>query len=277
MKYEIVDDYLIWTEEGYGNSVAIDLGGKVYIIDSMLNWELAEEWRKIVEQHFNVESVSGLILTHHHADHTFGNQVFSDLPIVSTTEIRRILKALEKEIWPKQTKEDLDEWEAGGYGVKNLQITHPNICFEQQLKLYGERTLELIQADGHTSGSTYLWEPESKTLIAGDLVFHRQFPYGGDDTCDPILWQAVIERFIAFQPKIIISGHGPPASMKDLDEINIFFQKSIEFMRKKLKEGLKLNELVNDPDFPEYYSQDRVDRKNVTIERWMDFFGQKRD
>ena len=276
MDFKIVAEHLIWTDVGYGNSAAIDLGKKLFVIDSMFNWELATEWRSIIEQHFS-KSVSGLILTHHHADHTFGNQVFSDLPIISSHEIRNFTKEFEKEVWMKETQEDLDEWEAGGYGVKGLQITHSNLCFENRIQIYGKRMLEVIQADGHTGGSTYLWEPETKTLIAGDLVFNKQFPYGGDDTCDPIRWQSVMEKLIALKPKTIISGHGLPASNKDLVEINDFFLKSIDFMRKKLDKGLNFQEIVDDPNFPEYYSQDRAERKSVTIERWVEFFKEKKE
>ena len=137
--------------------------------------------------------------------------------------------------------------------------------------------LEVIEADGHTGGSTYLWEPETKTLIAGDLVFNKQFPYGGDDTCDPIIWQTVMERLIDLKPKTIISGHGPPASNKDLVEINDFFQKGIDFMRKKLNEGLNFEEIADDSDFPEYYSVNRVERKRATIERWVEYFKEKKE
>lgn len=276
MDFEIVDEYLIWTEEGYGNSAAIDLGGKIIIVDAMFNWELVKEWRKLIEQHFN-EPVSGLVLTHHHTDHTFGNQVFSDLPIISSLKIRKIMKHFEQEVWPNETPEDLVEWEAGGYGVKGLQITHANLCFENRIQIYGERMLEVIQADGHTGGSTYLWEPETKTLIAGDLVFNKQFPYGGDDTCDPIIWQTVMERLIDLKPKTIISGHGPPASNKDLVEINDFFLKSNDFIRKKLDESSNFQEIADDPNFPEYYSQDRAERKSVTIERWVEFLRKRRN
>jgi glyoxylase-like metal-dependent hydrolase (beta-lactamase superfamily II) len=274
MDFEIVDEFLIWTEEGYGNSAAIDLGGKVIVIDAMFNWELAKEWRKLIEQHFN-QPVFGLILTHHHADHTFGNQVFSDLPIISSFEIQKITKRFEQDVWVNEAPEDMVEWEASGYGIKGLQITHSNLCFENRIKIFGERTLEVIQADGHTGGSTYLWEPETKTLITGDLVFNKQFPYGGDETCDPIQWQTVMEKLIALKPKTIVSGHGPLASDNDLTEINNFFTKSIDFMKNKLKEGLTFQEISKDSNFPEYYSQDRVERKNVTIERWVEFFKEK--
>ena len=275
MEYNIIDEHLIWTEEGYGNSVAIDLGGKIYVIDSMFNWELAQEWRSLVENHF--EPVSGLILTHYHADHTYGNQVFVDLPIISSLELRRITKYWEKDIWPTFTREDLEEWEENGYGVKNLRLMHSNMCFENTLKLYGERTLNIVRTGGHTVDSSYLWEPETRTLIAGDLIFNRVFPYGADETCDPITWQQVIESFIALRPRIIASGHGPPANIKDLEEINDFFLNSIEFIRNNLEKGLNSQEIYDHPQFPEYYSKDRAERKKATIEKWVEFFSRKKD
>lgn len=275
MKFELVAEHLIWTNVGYGNSAAIDLGEKVYVIDSMFNWELAKEWRSEIEHHFG-KPVSGLILTHHHADHTFGNQVFSDLPIISSFEIRKITKEFEDEVWAKETEEDRAEWEAGGYGVKNLQLVHSNLCFERKLLLFGDSKLELIQADGHTAGSTYLWHPETKTLIAGDLVFNKEFPYGGDDSCNLERWQQIIEDLIALKPKIIISGHGPVASIKDLEEINDFFLKTIHFLRENVREGISLEEIGMDPQLPDYFSQDRTERKKVTIERWVKLFDEEK-
>ncbi|MFW9906472.1 MAG: MBL fold metallo-hydrolase [Candidatus Thorarchaeota archaeon] len=271
MEFEIAAEHLIWTNVGYGNSAAIDLGEKVYVIDSMFNWELAKEWRSEIEHHFG-KPVSGLILTHHHADHTFGNQVFSDLPIISSLKIREITKEFEDEVWANETEEDRAEWEAGGYGVKNLQLMHSNLCFKKKLLLFGENKLELIQADGHTAGSTYLWQHDTKTLITGDLVFNKEFPYGGDETCNLLIWQKVMEDLISLEPKIIISGHGPVASVNDLEEINDFFLKTIHFLRGKVREGISLEEFEKDPQLPDYYSQDRAERKKVTIERWIDLF-----
>jgi cyclase len=275
MEFEIVTEHLIWTNLGYGNSAAIDLGEKVYVIDSMFNWELAKEWRSTIEQHFGTP-VSGLILTHHHADHTFGNQVFSDLPIISSFEIREITKEFEDEVWANSTEEDRAEWETGGYGVKNLQLVHSNLCFEKKLFLFGDSKLEVIKADGHTAGSTYLWHPETKTLIAGDLVFNKEFPYGGDETCDLLTWQKVMADLINLKPKFIISGHGPVATVKDLEEINDFFVKIIDFLRKMVREGISFEKIEVDPQLPDYYSQDRVERKKATIERWVDFFNKEK-
>ncbi len=268
MFYEKINSNLLWTSQGHGNTTAINLGEKLFVIDSTLNWKLAEKWRETIQGYFD-KPVSGLILTHHHADHTFGNQAFSDVPIISSSEIRKIMDYNKKHHW---VIEEMMEWEEGGYGIKDLQITLPNICFENQLTIHGERALELIRADGHTLGSTYLWEKETRTLITGDLIFNQEFPYGGDETSDLIKWNEVIDDFIELQPKVIISGHGPPAKEKDLIEISKFFSESIDFMKQKKNQGFSLEKITEDPQFPEYYSKDRIERKKITIERWYNYF-----
>ena len=268
MQYEKINSNLIWTSKGFGNTTAINLGGKIYINDSTLNWKLAQEWKENVEEYFS-EPVSGLILTHHHADHTFGNQVFSNLPIISSIEIWKIMNYNKKHIWiPKEMK----DWEKDGYGINGLEVTLPNVCFENRIVLHGERSLEIIRVDGHTRGSSYLWENETRTLIAGDLIFNREFPYGGDETSDLIQWKKVTEELIKLNPKVIISGHGPLATEKDLIEIREFFSNCIDFMKQKMGEGTTFQKIAEDDQFPEYYSQDRFERKKTTIERWYTYF-----
>ncbi len=270
MKYDIVGDHIIWTNVGFGNSVAIDLGGTVYIVDSMTNWKLAAEWRHIVGEYFK-KPIGGLILTHHHPDHVFGNQSFTDVPIIASVDIRTMMNGFKTEYWENIDLEERNEWENEGYGIKEFQFTSPTICFKDKLHLYGPKSLELVQVDGHTSGSTYLWQPDSKTLIAGDLVFNKEGPYGADESCNILTWQKVIESLIDLKPEIIVSGHGPRATIQDLNEINDFFLNCITFIRKKLTEGMTPKEIEVHSDFPDYYYSGRSERKKRSINRWVKF------
>lgn len=273
MQFKEINKNLIWTDEGFGNTMGINTGGKVFVIDSTKDWKLAKEWRKTIEKHFN-EPVSGLILTHHHADHTFENQVFSDLPIIASSEIRNIMIERKKHIW---IPDDMMEWEDEGYGIRGLQITLPNICFDNRLTIHGERSLDIIRADGHTLGSSYLWEKQTKTLIAGDLLFNQEFPYGGDETSDLIKWKEVLDEISELKQKKIIPGHGPPVTDKDLKEIREFFTNILIFMKKKVRNGATLKNIAEDPQFPEYYSEDHTERKYVSIETWYNYFQNRND
>ncbi len=116
-----------------------------------------------------------------------------------------------------------------------------------------------------------MWEPETKTLIASDLVFNKQFPYGVDGTCNPTRLQQIIDELISLQPNIIISGHGPSATIEDLKEISEFLRNRIQFSREKLEKGYTLEKIQNDSDLPDYHSQDHAERKDYTIEHWFEF------
>jgi tetratricopeptide (TPR) repeat protein len=120
---EKVNDNLIWTEDGFGNSAEINLGTKVFVIDSMINCNLAETWRKLIEEYFD-QPISGLILTHAHDDHVLGNQIFKEVPIIACSHIREIMSQKLKEEWlPDKLKE---------FGIKGLQIVLPTFVFDSE-------------------------------------------------------------------------------------------------------------------------------------------------
>ena len=270
MDFEITDNVL-WTTKGYGNSSAVNLGDKVIVIDAMLNYHYAKEWRDIVENHFK-RKVDYLFLTHHHGDHIFGNQSFIDIPIISTESTYQIIKNNKKNLY---TPDNLKEYKESNpeYSVEGLEITLPSITFDNKLIIHGKnKVAELIKTDGHCLGSSYLWIPKSKALIAGDLIFNRMFPYGADPTCDLVKWQKAIEKFIELKPKLIISGHGVIARNEDLKLINTFLSNTVEFLAIALEEGKTFEAIISDENLPDYYSEDRQERKNLSYQNWFNQF-----
>ena len=264
MEFNKLTDNILWSSEGYGNSAALCLDNKLIVVDAMNNWMAAGKWRKISEETFN-RKVSFLFLTHHHADHCFGNQVFNDVSIISSIMTRDIMIDWQKEIW---TPENLIHWEKNGYGIQGFNLTLPNLCFENKITYYNKYNVELVQIDGHTLGSSYLWCRDFKILIAGDLVFNHQYPYGGDKTTNILQWKKAIEVLIDLKPEYIVSGHGPPASQDDLIEIRDFLNQTILFIEKHLDEGFTPEDISKVTDFPDYYSIDRNERRILSLRNW---------
>ena len=264
MEFNKLTEDLVWTSEGYGNSAALCLDNDLIIVDAMKNWLTAKKWRKTLEEFFK-RKISFLFLTHHHADHCFGNQVFKDVPIISSRKTREIMIDCQKTIW---TPENLISWEEDGYGIQGFNLTLPNLCFEKKLTFYDMNHLELVQIDGHTLGSAYLWSKDLKILIAGDLVFNHQYPYGGDNTTDIIQWKKAIKALLDLKPEYIVSGHGSPASREDLQEIHNFLESTILFIKNLLNEGLTPEDISKTTDFPEYYSVDRNERRRLSLRNW---------
>ena len=66
-----------------GNAAIIDTGDKTLVIDSFMTAQAARELRTEVSR-LTGRSAFMLVNTHWHGDHTWGNQEFAEIPIVST-------------------------------------------------------------------------------------------------------------------------------------------------------------------------------------------------
>ena len=155
------------------------------------------------------------------------------------------------------------------YPIPIAHTEYPTVCFDKNIILHGENASSKITClDGHTKGSSILWEPQSRTLIAGDLVFNHQYPYGGDPSTNLPEWIEAIEFLIELNPKITISGHGPPATLEDLREIKNFLSLTNDFINKEIKDGFTSDEIANASNFPDYYGEDREERRKLSLQNW---------
>jgi len=63
------------------NMTILDAGPSLVVVDTWSSPQAAASTKALIDQRFH-KPVSHVINTHHHWDHTFGNQVFSDAVIV---------------------------------------------------------------------------------------------------------------------------------------------------------------------------------------------------
>jgi hypothetical protein len=55
-------------------------------------------------------------------------------------------------------------------------------------------------------------------------------------------------------------------------EIKDFLSATIDFIRKRIIEGVALQDIPEDPDFPDYYSKNHLERRKATLEKWIEDF-----
>ncbi|MGK2927864.1 MAG: MBL fold metallo-hydrolase [Lysobacterales bacterium] len=91
--------------------------------------------------------------------------------------------------------------------IEASRVTPPTMTFEQELVLRGGgRAIEIRHpGKGNTAGDAYVWLPQERILVTGDLVVHPT-PYGFYSY--PRSWAAVLEGLQALQPRLVIPGHG---------------------------------------------------------------------
>jgi cyclase len=240
----------VWEAEGdfskasIGNAAIVDAGGgKTIVIDTFMTQVAAAELRQAAEA-LTGNSVFLAVNSHWHSDHVSGNQVFDDVPIVSTRQTRdEIAKtapadaaAWEPEIDAAITRleaavADGDSAAPGSLTVQRqfkahvsgFQMTLPNLLIDGNLVVEGERRVEIMTLGrGHTVSDTVVWLPHDKVVVTGDLCWRGIHPRTQDGF--PADWATYAEALITLGPKHVIPGHGAPGGLEALTSLPSYFR-----------------------------------------------------
>lgn len=230
-----------------GNAAIIDAGGKTIVVDTFMTDVAAAELRTVAES-LTGNPVHLAVNTHWHQDHTNGNQVFADVPIVSTNATRAMVQ--------ESVRRDLDAWQAeietamaplrvaadaGDASARArlgtlthfhrfagvFRVTLPDLLIDGRLVVEGERTVEIVtHGRGHTVSDTVVWLPAERVLVTGDLCWHEIHPRTQDGF--PNEWATYVETLLALEPRHVIPGHGRPADVSALDPYPAYFRSLAE-------------------------------------------------
>jgi glyoxylase-like metal-dependent hydrolase (beta-lactamase superfamily II) len=198
-------DDQFWT-----NSVMIEGVHEVLLVDAQLTKTNAERvLQKIKETH---KPLSLIYITHEHADHFLGLEVFREayprVRIIATSEVvARIHKVYQEKI---------DKWKrllgsgATTHVVPIEQFDGNTITFESS----HIEVLKHIQGD--TDENTMLWIPGHIILVAGDVVFNNMHAYTAEtDSHARGKWLNSLNTIRALQPSVVIPGHSKAGAPLD--------------------------------------------------------------
>ena len=205
------------------------------------------------------------INTHYHGDHTFGNQVFrGSKTIIAHKNVRRALIG-------SSGKEHLERFKSFNIpGLDAVEVTPPNMVYEKNMEIYlGEYHLELIHLGrGHTDGDTFIFLPELRAVIAGDLVFNRSFPYMGDGYIDE--WIDALQFMEDQDSEMVIPGHGDVGGKPIIIAMKHYLLTLKTLVLEQVKKGKSLKEtkeVVRPVIKKKYESWAKPDKIDGNIER----------
>ena len=238
-----------------GNAAIIDAGGKTIIVDTFMTEVAARELRRVSEE-LTGNQVYLAVNSHWHADHTSGNQVFADVPIVSTREtMERLLEEMTPKglaAWQAEIETSIaslqDSADGGGKAAKQLEQLHhfknsadifeltlPDLLIDGQLVVEGERRVEIeTRGKGHTVSDTMIWLPEERLVITGDLCWNGIHPRMHDGF--PGAWAEYVEALLALEPQHVIPGHGKPGDAGALRDLPEYFR-TVEILIDEVRAG----------------------------------------
>lgn len=176
----------------------------VVVVDALGSPALAErfvaEIRKVTPK-----PITHLILTHYHADHIYGLQVFKALGarIVAQQLGREYLNSETARLRLQASRTDLAPWID-----ENTHLVPADEWINGPTTLtVGDTQIQLIPVGpAHTQDDVVIWLPGRKVLYSGDLVFRGRIPYVGD--ADSGHWIKALDDLLQLDVKAVIPGHG---------------------------------------------------------------------
>ncbi len=224
----ISDDIFVFTSGLYAQVTAgavLTSEGAV-IIDTL---PFPSETRQIVD--FVTRRVGStiryVILTHYHADHTYGAYLFRNAEIVSHMLCRD---------WMVQHGQTgLDEARAQTPDLAEVQLALPELVFEggEMTMRLGNKTLQLLHSPGHTLDSIVVHVKEDKILFAADTVM--PVPYIVDGDAEAFVKSLQMVRSLSLEN--IVQGHGEVVlrgEITDALDSNIRYLEAIQARVSKL-------------------------------------------
>jgi cyclase len=143
------------------------------VIDTLALPEETLEIRQFIEQELQVP-VRYVINTHYHADHTWGNYLFPNATILSSTLCRELIDT--------KGRASLEEAKKQGTTFRQGRIVLPHLTFSEgsmNLRI-GKKTLTMLPFPGHSPDNIGVIVEEDRVLFAGDVFMPIPYIVDGD-------------------------------------------------------------------------------------------------
>lgn len=205
----------------------------VVVFDALASPPLAEKLLGLIRKTTS-QPVRRVIVSHYHADHFYGLQVF---------------KAQGADIWAQRAAAGATRTEAAAERFAQRK---------EALFPWVDDTTQLLEADHFVDGDTdfemgglhFALRPvgpahstedmamlveEDRVLYAGDLMFSGRVPFVGD--ADSRAWIAALDKLIALKPTVLVPGHGAPSRTPRADLV--FTRDYLQFLRSQMGQAAR--------------------------------------
>jgi len=227
-------------DQFWANSVIIEGAREVMLVDAQLTKTNAE--RVLEEIKETKKPLSIVYITHEHADHFLGLEVFKEaypgVRIIATSAVVDRIDMV--------YQEKIDKWKkilgsgATSHAVAIEKVDGNFIEFESA-KI---EVLKNIQGD--TDENTMLWIPGQRILIAGDVLFNDMHIYTAEtDSKARGKWLNSINKIRELKPSVVIPGHSKVGAPLDASTAVDFTENYLLAFEEELKKAKDPDSLIN--------------------------------
>lgn len=149
-----------------------------------------------------------VIVSHYHADHIYGLQVFKDLgaQIIAPKGVMDYLSSPAAEERIEERRFSLEPWVN-----ESTYLARPDVIIDKPMEFkHGDMTFTLdVLGAAHSDGDLTLYVEPERVLFSGDIIFEGRVPYLGDANTKK--WLDTLIKMEVGKIAALIPGHGPAA------------------------------------------------------------------
>ena len=212
---------------GAGGNIGLSIGEDgVFVIDDQFA-PLSEKIHNAIKA-LSDKDITFLVNTHHHGDHTGGNENMQKLgaTIIAHDNVRQRMATTPKRNGAFETKAAL-----------------PILTFNDELSLYinDEKIGIFHVAQAHTDGDVLLYFMKSNVLHTGDTYFKGRYPYidlNSGGSVDGYINAVKLGLKLIDSDTKIIPGHGSVSNKEDYES----FLEMLEYLKTKISEAIQIGQ-----------------------------------
>ena len=215
--------------EGFiSNAGVIVTGAGVVVFDALGTPSLADKLLQKIRA-ITDEPIVRVIVSHYHADHIYGLQVFEDLDaeILAPVGAAEYLESEHAQERLEERRFTLDPWVN-----ENTRLVYPDRFLSEgtRFRLGDVNFIATNVGNAHSEGDLTLYVEPDRVLFSGDIIFEGRVPFVGE--ANTRLWVQVLERMEREQLVALVPGHGGVAANPN-DAISLT-RRYLSFLRENM-------------------------------------------
>jgi glyoxylase-like metal-dependent hydrolase (beta-lactamase superfamily II) len=258
---EIGDRVWVRRYESLDQSIGV-IGGDagLVVIDTRASHRLADELRDELAQLSG--SVVGVINTHGHWDHVFGNARFLPTPIWGHVRCATMIveggEAMRARLLAASPAESAEQF-------REVELTPPTELIEDAATLdLGDRQVDLRHLGrGHTDNDVVVTVPDASVLFVGDLLENAPAPGFGDSY--PIAWAETGLALLELVDGTVVPGHGDPFDLAFAQRQVHELATLAELARNAVVGAISLEDAIRRSPFPAEPTGEALDRTRLEL------------
>ncbi len=258
---------------GYSNAGLITSGRASLLIDTLYDESLTRQMLGTLQTLRPTPlAVDTVVNTHANGDHCWGNAAVPDAKIISSKRAademrelppramhglvrasallahnglsRRVLRLLTRLHVPQagallEAAPFVAE-KFGPFDFRRVRLRLPDAAFSAELwlELEGRRVLLQELGPAHTRGDVIAYIPDARVVFTGDLLFAGSHPIAWAGPIEG--WIAACDRMLALDADVIVPGHGPLATKREIADTKRYWEQLLAGARGAIAAGLDI-------------------------------------